>query len=94
MQTLPVSLTHIASLIFSAAVLLLHPQFAGIVLFLAGFNLSFTLISVVGLGLCYIKGHFPSPAGPFNALMGTHFGSMLCYIITINYAIHYSSNHS
>ena len=91
MNTILVSLTHLTSLLFNTAVLLSQPEFAKLVIFIAGFNLSFTLVLIYSLSYCYINGHFAKFSSSYAALVSTHCGGVLCYVITLNYALQYSS---
>jgi hypothetical protein len=89
MESLQLGLAQFATLVFSTATLISQPQLAAVVLLIVGLTFSFSLGCCAAIGFLCLKHGLNISVTNYGALLGTHLGGLICYIVTFAQAAAY-----
>jgi len=81
--SLQIGLAQMAALIFSTGTLISRPGSAMFIVIFVGVTMAFSIASAMALGQRHGNKEIEELPRNQARLLGTHFGGMLCYLVTI-----------
>jgi len=82
-------LIQLAAIATCAFILIFRPGLALLVVVAVGVSLAISMASAIAVGHYYSSNNIEKLSDQHAALLGTHFGGMLCYLIMISEAFNY-----
>ena len=90
--SLQLAMAQSATLVFSTTTLLSQPQLSAVVLIIIGLTIAFSLGCCAAISVLFLLHPRYASAANYGALLGTHMGGILCYLVTFDQAAAYVFN--
>jgi hypothetical protein len=74
---------HLTAIVIGASILITEPRLAQVVMLFISFSMAFSVGCAMAVGYYYSSRGIEKLIPSHAALLGTHFGGILCYLIMI-----------